>query len=69
MKMPPLTDREISVLRQLANGRTTKEIAETLKLSSSTVASHRRSLCRKFNLHSTAELVAFAVQFKSTHSA
>ena len=64
---PPITHREFSVIELLAKGRTTKEIATVLNLSASTVASHRRSLCRKFGAHSTAELVAFAIDFIHSH--
>lgn len=56
----PLTNREYQILTLLACGRTSKEIATRLNISLATVGSHRRSLCRKLNVHSTAELVHWA---------
>lgn len=60
-----LTPREKEVLRIVGQGKTTKQIAEALRLSVATVGNHRKHICRKLNLHSTAELVAFA----ATHMA
>ena len=57
-----LTRREYHVLTLLAQGRTSKEIASALELSVETVADYRKHLCRKLDLHSTAELVAYAVR-------
>jgi len=53
----PLTNRERQILRLLGEGNTSKDIATTLNISVTTIGSHRRSLCRKLNVHSTAELV------------
>jgi DNA-binding CsgD family transcriptional regulator len=55
-----ITARETDILRLLADGKTTKEIATALKLSCETVASHRKHLCKKIGIHSTAELIAYA---------
>ena len=57
-----LTQRENEVLKQIALGKTTKQIAQTLYLSGYTVANHRKHICKKLGLHSTAQLVAFAVK-------
>ena len=57
-----LTHREREVLKQIALGKTTKQIAQTLYLSAYTVANHRKHICKKLGLHSTAQLVAFAVK-------
>lgn len=52
-----LTAKEREVLALLAEGKTSKEIAYALKTQASTVASHRKALCRKLSAHSAAELV------------
>jgi DNA-binding NarL/FixJ family response regulator len=57
-----LTAREREVLQHIAAGKTNKEIATTLKLSVYTVDAHRSRLMEKLNLHSTGELVLFAVR-------
>jgi two-component system, NarL family, response regulator NreC len=57
-----LTTREREVLQMIAEGKTNKEIATSLKLSVYTVEAHRGRLMEKLNLHSTGELVRFAVR-------
>jgi len=55
-----LTTREREVLQLIAEGRTNKEIATALDLSTYTVESHRGRIMEKLNLHSAGELVRFA---------
>jgi two-component system, NarL family, response regulator NreC len=57
-----LTTREREVLQLIAEGKTNKEIATSLNLSVYTVEAHRGRLMEKLNLHSTGELVRFAVR-------
>jgi two-component system, NarL family, response regulator NreC len=57
-----LTDREKEVLHLLAEGRSNKEAAQLLNLGVSTVETHRTNLMQKLNLHSTAEIVLYAVR-------
>jgi two-component system, NarL family, response regulator NreC len=57
-----LTSREREVLQLIAEGKTNKEIASILKLSVYTVDAHRGRIMEKLNLHSTGELVRFAVR-------
>jgi DNA-binding NarL/FixJ family response regulator len=57
-----LTSREREVLQLIAEGKTNKEIATSLSLSVYTVEAHRGRLMEKLNLHSTGELVRFAVR-------
>lgn len=57
-----LTDREKQVLQLLAEGRSNKEVANLLQLGLSTVETHRMNLMQKLNLHSTAEIVLYAVR-------
>lgn len=55
-----LSVRELEVLELLRGGKTTKEIAGTLQLSSRTVDIHRANMKRKLGLRTGAELIAFA---------
>ena len=57
-----LTNREREVLKLIAEGKTNKEIATSLNLSVYTVDSHRGKVMEKLNLHSTGELVRFAIK-------
>jgi DNA-binding NarL/FixJ family response regulator len=57
-----LTDREREVLQVLAEGRTTKGIADVLGVSVKTVETHRRNIMQKLKLHSVAELTKYAIR-------
>jgi DNA-binding NarL/FixJ family response regulator len=57
-----LTSREREVLQLIAEGKTNKDIASLLKLSVYTVDAHRGRIMEKLNLHSTSELVRFAMR-------
>jgi DNA-binding NarL/FixJ family response regulator len=57
-----LTQREREVLQLLAEGQTTKEIAERLQLSVKTVGTHRERLMTKLNLPSLAGLTKYAIR-------
>lgn len=57
-----LSNREREVLQLIAEGKTNKEIAVKLNLSVYTVDSHRGKIMEKLNLHSTGELVRFAIK-------
>jgi two-component system response regulator NreC len=57
-----LTSREREVLQMIAEGKTNKEIATTLNLSVYTIEAHRGRIMEKLNLHSTGELVRFALR-------
>ncbi|MFN0105648.1 MAG: response regulator [Bryobacteraceae bacterium] len=57
-----LSSREREVLQLIAEGKTNKEIATLLNLSVYTVDAHRGRIMEKLNLHSTSELVRFAVR-------
>lgn len=56
----PLTDREIAVVKYLAQGWSNIEIAEKLFLSNKTVSSHKIRIMRKLQLKSTIELADYA---------
>mgnify|MGYP001948822171 FL=1 len=57
-----LTSREREVLQRIAEGQTNKEIATSLNLSVYTVEAHRGRIMEKLNLHSSGELVRFAIR-------
>jgi len=57
-----LSSREREVLQLIAEGKTNKEIATLLRLSVYTVDAHRGRIMEKLNLHSTGELVRFALR-------
>lgn len=57
-----LTERERDVLRLIAQGKTTTEIAQILSLSPHTVQTHRDHIMEKLNLHRKAELIKYAIR-------
>ena len=57
-----LTDREREILQLVAEGKTNKEIANTLNLSLYTVDTHRTHILQKLNLHSVPEVILYAVR-------
>ena len=59
-----LSSREREVLQLIAEGKTSREIAEILNLSVKTVQSHRTSLMQKLDLHDRGELIKYAIQKK-----
>ena len=59
-----LSDREKEVLQLLAEGKTNKDVASLLNLSTHTVETHRTHIMQKLNLHNTAEIVLYAVRKK-----
>jgi DNA-binding NarL/FixJ family response regulator len=59
-----LTDREREILQLLAEGRQNKEVANFLNISATTVETHRGHILRKLSLHSTADLILYAVRKK-----
>jgi DNA-binding NarL/FixJ family response regulator len=61
-----LSGREREVLQLLAEGKTTKAIAQTLYISESTAASHRRAIVQKLGTGSVAELIKLAIRERLT---
>jgi DNA-binding NarL/FixJ family response regulator len=57
-----LTKREIEVIKLIAEGLTSQEIADKLFISPRTVDTHRRNLLQKLNVKNTAELIKFAIK-------
>ncbi|MGA3024085.1 MAG: response regulator transcription factor [Bryobacteraceae bacterium] len=57
-----LTDREREILQLVAEGKTNKEIAVVLNISTYTIDTHRGHILQKLNLHSAPELILYAVR-------
>jgi DNA-binding NarL/FixJ family response regulator len=57
-----LTRREREVIKLIAEGRRTKEIAEYLSLSPKTIEKHRTNLMRKLDLHNVSEVTVYAIK-------
>jgi two-component system response regulator NreC len=57
-----LTDREREVLQLVAEGHSSREIAELLHITERTVRAHRGHLMDKLDIHSTAELAQYAIR-------
>ena len=61
---PRLTERELEVLKLVAQGMSNREIAEDLFISENTVKNHVRNILEKLHLHSRMEAVVYAVREK-----
>ncbi len=57
-----LTEREKEILQLLAEGKSNKDVAAMLSLSQNTVETHRTRIMQKLGLHSTADIVLYAVR-------
>ncbi len=62
-----LTEHDVEILRLLAEGKNSKEVAATLDLSSKTVDAHRARIMNKLALNSLSDLIRFAIRNKLTH--
>ncbi|WP_425070294.1 response regulator transcription factor [Sagittula sp. S175] len=58
----PLTTREQTILLQLAQGKSNKEVAQTLDISVRTVETHRKNIKRKLGIATTAGLTRYALE-------
>jgi DNA-binding NarL/FixJ family response regulator len=58
----PLTGREREVLQLLSEGNSNETIATSLHLSPSTVATHRKKIMKKLNVHRITDLVRYAIR-------
>lgn len=57
-----LTPRERQIVQQVAEGKSSKELAKALGISVRTAETHRTNIMRKLKAHSTTELVRYAVR-------
>lgn len=64
LKITDLTKREHEVLTLVANGKSNKEVAEELFISTKTVDTHKMHILEKLGLKNTAELVKYAIKNK-----
>lgn len=62
-----LTPREREIVQLLAEGKSSREVAEALGLSVKTAETHRANIMRKLNLHSVSDLVMYAVRNNIVH--
>jgi DNA-binding NarL/FixJ family response regulator len=62
--MPDITDREMEVIKHIANGLSFKEVAEKLFISPRTVENHKNNLLQKLELRNTIELLKYAFKHK-----
>jgi DNA-binding NarL/FixJ family response regulator len=58
----PLTSREREILQLLAEGKSSKEVASSLGISTKTVETHRVNIMQKLEIHHVSELVRYAVR-------
>jgi DNA-binding NarL/FixJ family response regulator len=56
-----LTPREREIIQLLAEGRTSKEVATALSIKVKTAETHRSNIMRKLEIHTTSELVRYAI--------
>ncbi|MFH1414132.1 MAG: response regulator transcription factor [Candidatus Omnitrophota bacterium] len=63
-----LSEREQDVLRLVAEGKTAKQIAETLFLSRRTVENYKNNILKKLNLHKTSDLIKYSIENKIVDS-
>ena len=61
-RVRPLTRREREVLPLIAEGHTSREIAERLEISRRTVDQHRANILRKLGVPNTASLIHYALR-------
>ena len=59
-----LTPREREIVQLVAEGRSTKELADRLGISPKTAETHRTNIMRKLNVHSVSEVVRYAIRNK-----
>ena len=57
-----LTSREREIVQLLAEGKSSKEVASSLGISTKTAETHRANVMRKLELHNVSELVRYAVR-------
>jgi DNA-binding NarL/FixJ family response regulator len=60
-----LTEQERAVLRQIGDGKTSKEIADEMGIAPKTVDAHRSNICRKLQIHGPNVLGRFATRHRT----
>jgi len=62
LRLPMLTNRQQQILQLLAEGKSTKQMALELYVSTKTIEANRHQIMEKLNMHSVAELTKYAVR-------
>lgn len=57
-----LTEREVEITKEIAQGLTSKQVGEKLHISAHTVQTHRKNIMRKLQVSSVSELVLYAIR-------
>lgn len=57
----PLSEREVEIIRKLGDGLTSSQISDVLFISEHTVKTHRKNILKKLDLHSSSELIQYAL--------
>lgn len=67
----PPTSRKLSIIREIATGKSTREIAQTLEITINTIENHRKYFPRKYQINSSPELIRLAApqNWFNTHGA
>src|SRR3712207_4995469 len=60
--MPPLTERELEVIRALAQGKSDRQIANSLGISEKTVRNHTSNIYRKLHIFDRTQAVIYAIR-------
>jgi DNA-binding NarL/FixJ family response regulator len=60
--VPPLTDRELDVIRALAQGKSDRQIAQSLGISEKTVGNHTSNIYRKLHIFDRTQAVIYALR-------
>lgn len=62
VKFPELSERELEVLKNFAEGLSYRQIAQKMNISPRTVESHKNNILEKLNLKSTVDLIKYAIK-------
>lgn len=65
IRINSLTTKEREIIKLIAQGNTTNDIAENLNLSPNTIENHRSNICKKLSLSGSNSLLKFAIENKS----
>jgi DNA-binding NarL/FixJ family response regulator len=60
--MPPLTERELEVIRALAQGKSDRQIAQSLGISEKTVRNHTSNIYKKLHIFDRTQAVIYAIR-------
>lgn len=61
IKKHKLSERELDIIRNLSDGLSSTQIADKLFISMHTVKTHRKNILKKLDLHSSSELIQYAI--------